>query len=161
MLTKRIEEKLNGNYTRMLRAILNKFWKQHLTKQQLYVHLPPIPKTIQVRQTRHAGLCWRRKDELISDFLLWTPRYGRGSVGRRARTYLCHLWSNIGCYLEDLPGAMDDRDGGEIESRESTMSAWLDNYEEDYFLKRSSFTCAAGSFLFIAAKNALSPNSIL
>ena len=30
--TKRMEKKLDGNYTRMLRAILNKSWKQHPTK---------------------------------------------------------------------------------------------------------------------------------
>ena len=28
-LTKRLEKKLDGNYTRMLRAILNKSWQQH------------------------------------------------------------------------------------------------------------------------------------
>ena len=58
-LTKRMEKKLDSNYTRMLRAILNKSWRQHPTKHQLYGHLPPITKTIQVRQTRHAGHCWK------------------------------------------------------------------------------------------------------
>ena len=53
-LTKRMEKKLDSNYTRMLRAIMNKSWRQHPTKQQLYGHLPPITKTIKVRQTRHA-----------------------------------------------------------------------------------------------------------
>ena len=72
-LTKRLEKKLDGNYTRMLREILNKSWRQHPTRHQLYGHLPPITKTIQVRQTRHAGYCWRSRDELISDVLLWTP----------------------------------------------------------------------------------------
>ena len=72
-LTKRLEKKLNGNYTRMLRAILNKSWRQHPTRHQLYGHLTPITKTIQVRRTRHAGHCWRSRDELISDVLLWTP----------------------------------------------------------------------------------------
>ena len=67
MLTKRLEKKLDGNYTRMLRAILNKSWRQHPTKQQLYGYQSP---TIQVRRTRHAGHCWRTKDELISDVLL-------------------------------------------------------------------------------------------
>ena len=42
MLTKRLEIKLDSNYTRIQRAILNKFWKQHPTKQQLYGHQPPI-----------------------------------------------------------------------------------------------------------------------
>ena len=72
-LTKRLEKKLDCNYTRMLRAILNKSWRQHPTRHQLYGHLPPITKTIQARRTRHAGHCWRSRDELIRDVLLWTP----------------------------------------------------------------------------------------
>ena len=40
-LTKRLEKKLDGNYTRMLRAVLNKSWRQHPTRHQLYGHLPP------------------------------------------------------------------------------------------------------------------------
>ena len=72
-LTKRLEKKLDDNYTRMLRAILNKSWQQHPTRHQLYGHLPPITKTIQARRTRHAGHCWRNKNELVSDVLLWTP----------------------------------------------------------------------------------------
>ena len=79
-LTKRLERKLDGNYTRMLRAVLNKSWRQHPTRHQLYGHLPPITKTIQIRRTRHAGHCWRSKDELISDILLWTPTYGCAKV---------------------------------------------------------------------------------
>ena len=60
--TKRLEKKLDGNYTRMLLATLNKSWRQHPTRHQLYDHLPPITKTIQVRRTRHAGQCWRSRD---------------------------------------------------------------------------------------------------
>ena len=52
-------KKLDGNCTRILRAILNKSWKQHSTKQQLYSHLPSISKTVQVKRTRHVGHCWR------------------------------------------------------------------------------------------------------
>ena len=109
-LTKRLEKKLDGNYTRMLRAILNKSWRQHSTKHQLYGHLPPITKTIQVRQTRHAGHCWRSRDELISDVLLWTPTYGRARAGRPARTYILQLCEDTGCSPEDLPEAMNDRE---------------------------------------------------
>ena len=46
-LTKRIEKKLDSNNTRMLRAILNKTWRQHPTKPQLYGHLPPTTKNYQ------------------------------------------------------------------------------------------------------------------
>ena len=59
--TKWLEKKLDGNYTRMLRAILNNSWRQHPTRHQLYGRLPSITKTIQVRRTRHAGHCWRSK----------------------------------------------------------------------------------------------------
>ena len=134
-LTKRLEKKLDGNYTRMLRAILNKSWRQHPTRHQLYAHLPPITKTIQVRRTRYAGHCWRSKDELISVVLLWTPAYGqakagrpartyelisdvllrtstygRAKSGRPARTYIQQLCEDTGCSPEDLPEAMNDRE---------------------------------------------------
>ena len=75
----------------MLRAILNKSWRQHPTRHQLYGHLSPITKTIQVRRTRHSGHCWRSRDELISDVLLWTPTHGRAKAGRPARTYYVRI----------------------------------------------------------------------
>ena len=63
-----------------------------LTKQPLYGHLPPIMKTIQVRRTRHAGHCWRSRDELISDGLLWTPSHGHAKAGWPARTSSVRIW---------------------------------------------------------------------
>ena len=105
-----MEKKLVGNFTRMLRAILNKSWRQHSTKHQLYGHLPPITKTIKVRRTRHAGHCWRSRDVLISDVLLWTPIYGWAKAERPARTCVQQLCEDTGCSLEDLPEAMNDRE---------------------------------------------------
>ena len=86
-------------------------WMQHPTKQQLYGHLPPITKTIQVRPTKHAGHCWKSRDELISEVLLWTTSHGRAKAGRRARTYIQQLPVDTGCSPEDLAEAMDDREG--------------------------------------------------
>ena len=108
--TKRLKKKLDGSYTRMLRAILNKSWQQHPTRHQQYGHLPPITKTIKVRRTRHAGHCWRSKDELISDVLLWTPTYGRAKARLPAPTYIQQLCEDTGCSPEDLPEAMNDRE---------------------------------------------------
>ena len=90
----------------MLRAILNKSWRQHSTKQQPYGHLPPVTKTIKIRRTRHAGHCWRSRNELVSDVL---P--GRAKAGRPDRTYIQQLCADTGCIPEDLPKAMDDREG--------------------------------------------------
>ena len=71
---------------------------------------PPITKTIQVRRTRHAGHCWRSRDELIRDVLLWIPTHGRAKAGRPARTYIQQLCEDTGCCPEDLPRAMNDRE---------------------------------------------------
>ena len=51
-LTKCMEKKLDGSYTRILQTILNKSWRQHPTEQQLYSHRPPITKTIKIRRTK-------------------------------------------------------------------------------------------------------------
>ena len=75
-VTKHVEKKLDENCTRMVWVILKKSWKQ-----QLYCHLPSTTKTIQVRQIRHMGLCWRSRDKLISNVLLWTPTHGCVSAG--------------------------------------------------------------------------------
>ena len=108
-LTKRLEKKLDGNYTRMLRAILNKSWRQHLTKHQLYGHLPPIMKTIKLRRTRHALDCWRSRDDPLSDVLLWTPLYGQAKAGQPARTYIQQLSKDTGYSPEDPPETMNIR----------------------------------------------------
>ena len=91
--------------------VLNKSWMQHPTKQQLYRHLTPITKTIQVRRTRHARPRWRMGDELISDILQWTPSHGRAKTGRPARTYIQRLYADSGCSHEDLPEGLDERAG--------------------------------------------------
>ena len=108
-LTKRTEKKLDGNYTRMLQAILNKSWGQHPTKQQLYGHLPPITKTVKVRRTRNAGHCKRSSDELISDVLRWTPSHSRAKAGQPARTNIQQLCVDAGCSPVDQPEVMNDR----------------------------------------------------
>ena len=130
-LIKRLEKKLDGNYTRMLRAILNKSWRQHSPKHQLYGHLPPITKTIQVRRTRHAGHCWRSRDGLISDVLLWTPTYGREKAGRPARTYIQQLCEDTGCSPEDLLEAMNDREKWRERVRISVLAARHDDDDDD------------------------------
>ena len=119
-----MEEKLDGNYTRMLWAILNKSRWQQPEKQQLYGHIPPITKTIKVRLNRHTGHWWRSKNELISDVLLWNPSYGR------ARTYIQKLCADSGCIPEDLSEAVDDKEGWRERLRDicadvSTVWWWI------------------------------------
>ena len=154
-LTKRLEKKLDGNYTRMLWAILNKSWQQHPTRHQLYGHLPPITKTIQVRRTRHAGHCWRSRDELIRDVLLWTPTHDRAKAGRPARTYIQQLCEDTGCCPEDLSRAMNDREEWRYRVRDiratSTTWWWWWNwlqvllFNTNYSIQHYSFIQSVGS----------------
>ena len=109
-LTKQLEDKLDGTYTRMLRAILNKSWKQHPTNDQLYGDIPKISNIIKERRTRFAGHCWRSKNELASDLLLWFPKHGYTEVGRPCKTYIKQLALDTGLQTEDLKNAMEDRD---------------------------------------------------
>ena len=122
-----MEIKFDGNYIRMLRAILNESWRQ-----QLYGYLPPIMKTIQVRRTRHAGHYWRSRNKLMSDILLWTPSNGWAKTGQPTRTYIQQLCADTGCSLEDLQGAMDNRDRWQKSVREiragSTWWWWSELY---------------------------------
>ena len=144
-LTKRLEKKLDGNYTRMLRAILNKPWQQHPTRHQLYGHLLPITKTIQVRRTRHAGHCWRSRDELIRDVLLWIPTHGLAKAGRPARTYIQQLCEDTGCCPEDLPRAMNDREEWRERVRDirAASTIWW------WWLNMPNYLLNLGKFQFI------------
>ena len=111
-------------------------WRQHPTKQQLYGHQPLITKTIKARWTRHAGHCWRSKDELISDVFLWTPSHGRAKAGRPARTYIQQVCADTGCSPEDLPEAMDNREGWQKRVRD--MRAAADDDKDNFLVVRNS-----------------------
>ena len=65
-LSKLLEKTLDESYTQILRAVLNKSWKRHFAKRHLFGYLPPISQIIRKRRAKHAVLCWKSKDELIS-----------------------------------------------------------------------------------------------
>ena len=109
-LTKHLEQRLDGNCTRMLRVVLNKSWKQHPTKEFLYGDLTPVSQTIRERRARFAGHCWRGKEELVRDVLLWTPKHGYANQGHPQKTYIQQLSEDCNCLPEDLPNMMDKRD---------------------------------------------------
>ena len=93
----------------MLCAILNIHWSAHPSKERLYGNLVQITSVIKERRTRFAGHCYRSKDEVVSDLILWTPKHGKAKVRRPSRTYTKQLTEDDDCQLEDLPRAMEDR----------------------------------------------------
>ena len=104
-LTNRMEKKLNGNYTRMLRAVFNK----SLQNSSYTATYHPSWKLSKLNEPD----MWDTVGEVRTnscDILLWTPLHGQAKVGKPARTYINQLCVDTGCSLEDLPGEMDDRD---------------------------------------------------
>ena len=77
--------------------------------------------------TRHAGHCWRSRDELISYILLWIPTYGRAKAGRPERIYIQQLREDTGSSPEEMPEAMNDRENVERESGISVLVARQDD----------------------------------
>ena len=106
-------------------AILIKSCKQHPHKTALYGYLPPISQTIQVRQTIHSKYCWRSKDKIVNNILLWTPTHGHAFVVWPAKTCIHQVCMDTGFGLEDLPGAIHDRDWWQ---EQVTLSMWLGDF---------------------------------
>ena len=107
--TKHLDRKLDGNYTSMLRVVLNTSWKRYST-EHLYGHLLPNRQTIQVRWIKHADFSRRSKDELTKDIILWIPTHGHTSVDQPAKANTHQFSVDTGCRLEDLSRVTDDMD---------------------------------------------------
>ena len=94
-MTGKMRNRLDGTYTRMLRAVLGVSWKEHKTNKELYGNLPKITDTLMIRKLRFIGHCWRRKDEVISELLLWEPKHGARKRAIHSSKFGCvnhHPW---------------------------------------------------------------------
>ena len=98
-LTTHLEKKIDGAYARMLRTALNRSWKDHTTNVELYGHIQPISKSLQQQRMRFAEHCWRSKEELAGDVLLWKPIHGHQPRRRPKKTYIDQLMDDTGCRI--------------------------------------------------------------
>ena len=105
-LSQKVEKKLNEYCIKMLCAVLNKSWKQHSTKWQLYKHLPPFHKPFKLDQQGMLGTAGKVR----TNILLWTPTHAHTSVGWPVKTYIHHSCVDTRCRLEDLPRVMANKE---------------------------------------------------
>ena len=105
-LTKRLKKKLDGNYTRMLRAIPGGNTTQGTNYTTICFPSRKLSKLDEPDTQDTAGEARTN----ISEVLLWTPAYGQAKAGRPARTYIQQLCEDTGCSPEDLPEAMNERE---------------------------------------------------
>ena len=106
-LSKKIERRLDGTYTRLLMRAQHISWKRHPTKQQIYGNLPSVSSIVKARRIQFAGHCFRAENEIISSLLLWTP-----SNQSRSRTlsYADIIARDANIDRQDLETVMRDRD---------------------------------------------------
>ena len=109
-LTKAMGKRLNGAYTRMLRVALGHTWQEHLKNGELYGKLKKVTSELLQRRLRFIGHMWRRREEIISDVLLWEPKEGRRRQGRPALTYVDQLRSDTQLTIDELRFLMSQRD---------------------------------------------------
>ena len=107
-LSKKLEKRLDGTYTRLLMRVQNISWKTHPTKASIYKKIPPISRLVQARRVRFAGHCYRAEHETIRNLLLWKPN-SRNRRGRKL-TYPDVISRDVGLNQEDLRSAMLDRE---------------------------------------------------
>ena len=108
--TKRLEKKLDGNYTRMLRAILNNPGDNTPQDTNYTATCLSLRKLYKLDEPDTQDTAGEAAGYIISDVLLWTPTYGQAKAGRPARTYIQQLCEDTRCNPEDLPEAMNNRE---------------------------------------------------
>ena len=106
-LTDNLSKSVDGNYTRLLRAVLNISWNSHTTNQELYGELPRITSVIRNRRLALAGHVMRH-DEIAAKVLLWKPEEKR-RVGRPSLTIKSIIEEDTGLKDNELFNVMQDR----------------------------------------------------
>ena len=108
-LTKTLQKKLDGVFTRMLRKALGLTWRDMVPNIELYGNIPTLSSELRQRRLRFAGHCRRRQDELCSRMLMWQPQHGKRRRGAPTRTYLDILENDTGMARDNLQNLMGDR----------------------------------------------------
>ena len=75
------------------------------------------------------------KRTIISNILLWTPKYGHASVGQPVKIYIHQLYADTEWHLEDLPSTMTNKDG-RWESRVNPCSRHTFDDDDDESYKK-------------------------
>ena len=102
-LTKKLETRLNGCYTKTLRVGNNVKWQQRISNNVLYDNLPKITNTI-------ATQSQFRSKEVIHKLILWELRCGKNTRRRPARNFINQLTDDTNLDKEALETAMRHRE---------------------------------------------------
>ena len=107
-LSRQLEKRLDGTYTRLLMRAKNLYWKRHPSISQIYGSLPRVSTLVKSRRVQFAGHCFRADSEVISSLLLWKPNSNQ-TRGRKL-SFPDVISRDVGIRIEDLGTAMKDRE---------------------------------------------------
>ena len=106
-MNKALQDRLNGTYIIPLLPLQNLSWKNHPTKAQIHGDILPISTVMTRRKTCFTGHCYRAKDQITSDILLW--RLLCPSRGSRPLTYPDIVARDAGLTNDGLDAAMSNK----------------------------------------------------
>ena len=86
-LTRALEIKIDGLYTKLLRRVFNVRWRDHVSNTDLYGQLPLLSQTIRQRRLRFAGHCIRAENQPVTNLLFWSPSNGKRGQGAGIKTF--------------------------------------------------------------------------
>ena len=86
-MTKNLEKRLDGCYSRMLRAALNIRRADKISNAEVFRDLPRISEKVRTQRLKLAGHLERHEDLLGHQLLCWKPKHGKTRPGRPALTY--------------------------------------------------------------------------
>ncbi len=107
-LSKQMEKRLDGTYTRLLMRAQNLSWKRHPSISQIYGNLPRVSTLVKSRRLQFAGHCYRAESEIASSLLLWTP-VSNLTRGRKL-SFPDVIARDAGIRKQELGTAMMDRE---------------------------------------------------
>ena len=93
----------------MLRAALNKLWKEHLKNEELYKRIPMVTETIRKQYMRIVGDMDIVGEPITNRQALYYSG-NLNTVNGHVGTYIDQLVEDTACSLDELPNAMNDRD---------------------------------------------------
>ena len=100
-LTKALEKRLDGTYTKLLRYITGTPWQTHVPNEVLYQGMKKISVVIRERRLRFFGHCVRAVNQPVSSLVLWRPQHVKFKRGGGARkTYIKQVTYDVAVALE-------------------------------------------------------------
>ena len=107
-LSRKLEKRLDGTYTRLLMRAQNISWGRHASVSDIYGNLLHVSALVRSRRVQFAGHCFRAKSETISSLLLWKSSSDKAR-GRKL-SFPEVISRDTSIRTEDLGTAMLDKD---------------------------------------------------